>query len=546
MKKYLFFLLVMLLAFPAMMVAAQDDVIVQRLEAYGNNLPQGYGITAPQDVMALLVEQDVVLIDVRQPEEYEGGHIEGSFNVPLREVGNNLNLLPDKDATIVVICQVGARATLASTALQILGYENVLILRGGINGWTAEELPLVTEPFVPEAGEAPELDPIIFEAVNTYLTGIPQGFGMVSATNLAAELVENPPFLIDVRSADEWNTGYIDGAEHIWINEFISRRAELPTDKDTTIVVYCGSAYRGAMAAVMMNLLGYTDVRNLSGGLNAWNAAELPLVGVPEQVVEEADFALDAYLANSLAALPATFNAVRPADLAEELNAGTEILLVDVRSETEFAEGFIEGAINIPISQLTQNLDLLPELDQKIVLYCGSGHRSAIGLTALAALGYTDVRSMLSGTNGWTAAELPLSQTPVDYVGGTAPAFDPNVFAPIDSYISTIPQGYYTVRAADLGAELIENPPFLLDVRTDSEWANGYIEGAVHLPLAGFFAGLDQLPTDTEAPIVVYDNPTHRSSMAMTFLRLLGYENVRVLGGGTGAWTNAGLPLVTD
>ena len=52
--------------------------------------------------------------------------------------------------------------------------------------------------------------------------------------------------------------------------------------------------------------------------------------------------------------------------------------------------------------------------------------------------------------------------------------------------------------------------------------------------------------SDLTAAIVIYDNPTHRSSMAMTILRMLGYENVRVLAGAVGGWTNAGQALVTE
>ena len=102
------------------------------------------------------------------------------------------------------------------------------------------------------------------------------------------------------------------------------------------------------------------------------------------------------------------------------------------------------------------------------------------------------------------------------------------------------------MRALDLSSELFRNPPLLIDVRTDSEWAAGHIENAVHMPLSNFFALETQLPQDMAAPIVVYDNATHRSSMTMTFLRLLGYENVRTLAGGVGAWEKAGLPLVTQ
>jgi rhodanese-related sulfurtransferase len=546
MKKLLVLFVVLLLALPALSVAAQEDAVSARLLEFGNNLPEGYGLIGVEDLNALLAEQDVILLDVRQPDEYAAGHLEGSFNVPLREVTQNLNLLPDTDATIVVICKVGGRSMLASTVLQLLGYQNIKVLSGGFDAWAAADMPSVPEAFVPEVGEAPEFDAAVFEAADAYLTNLPEGFGMVSATNLAAELVENPLILIDVRSDNEWNQGYIEGAQHIWINEFMSRVDELPADKDAPIVVYCGAGYRGGIAAVLMNLLGYTNVRNLSGGTGAWVAAELPLVGVPETVVEEAPFDLQAYLADYTAALPDTFGAIRVNDLAAELEANPDLFLVDVRTADEYAEGFIEGAINIPISELTQHLDLLPAKDAPIVVVCGSGHRSAVAMTALNLLGYTNVRSMLSGMNAWTAAELPVSQTPVEAVAGAAPELDPAVFEPVNGFISTIPAGYYTVRPADLGAELIENPPLLIDVRTDGEWADGHIEGAVHLPLRDLLTTPDLLPEDLAAAIVVYDNPTHRSSMAMTFLRLLGYENVRALGGGVGAWTNAGQALVTE
>lgn len=92
--------------------------------------------------------------------------------------------------------------------------------------------------------------------------------------------------MIDVRSDDEWNQGYIDGAQQIKIDEFMARQDEWPADKDTPIVVYCQSGYRGAIASVFLQLMGYTNVNNLAGGVNAWLRAELPVVGVPEATPE--------------------------------------------------------------------------------------------------------------------------------------------------------------------------------------------------------------------------------------------------------------------
>lgn len=529
-------LLAVLLALTGGVLVAQAESVLARVTEMGNSLPQGYGVIRVADLQVAVIERDLTLLDIREVAEYEAGHLENSFNVPIRTLGENLNLLPDLNAEIVVICKGGARAAQAGAALMFLGYTNIKILAGGFDAWAGEELPTTMEPFVVEPGTAPEIDADVFAAINAYLTNLPQGFALVSSQNLSVELVENPPVLIDVRGTEEFGKGYIEGANHIWINEFVNRLGELPEDKSTPIVVYCASGYRGGYAAVFLNMLGYTNVRNLSGGTNAWAAAGLPLAGVPFDLAG----AFDAYLEG----LPSTFGALRPDDLAALLDSDAEILLVDVRTPDEYSEGFIEGAINVPLNEVMSSLSMFPNLDEQIVIYCGSGHRSALVMVGLNMLGYTNVSSMMTGVGGWKTREYPLTQELVEYAGGTAPAFDPQALAVVSEFMNNIPTGYYVVRPADLSVELVENAPFLVDVRGTGEYANGYIEGAINIPLVELVDRVSELPQEKDAAIVVYDNPTHRSSIAMTYLRMAGYTNVRVLGGGTGAWTNANLPLV--
>lgn len=536
--------LLLTIVFALMMpVIAQEDAVITQLEAYNATIPP-YGTISAADLGTALIERELVLLDVREVSEYEAGHIDGAFNVPIRTLGENLNLLPDLDAEIIVICAGGARAMLAQTALRILGYSNATTLTGGMGAWTGEEFPTTTDAYMPEAAEAPEFVPEVYDAVNAYLTNLPEGYGLIRADALNIELTENPEIiLIDVRSAEEIANGYIAGTQFLWINEFMANVDQLPADKDATIVIYCASSYRGGIATVMMNLLGYTDVRNLSGGINAWVAAGLPLEGAPEETAEPFDFATVA--ADYLASLPGTFNAVRAADLAEELAGDAAPILVDVRTVDEYTEEHLAGAINIPLNELTQNLALLPDLDANLVIYCGSGHRSALAMVALNLLGYTNARSMMGGVGAWKAAELPTDVAVVTAEAGTAPEFDADLFALVDAYMAAIPQGYFTVRADALNVELAESEIFLVDVRTDGEWAAGYISGAVHIPLDQLLADMSVLPP-MDANVVIYDNPTHRSSMAMMLLQLMGYENVRALGGGTNAWTAAELPLETE
>lgn len=542
MKKLTLLILIAVMALMWAPTLAQTDSVKAALEAYNQNLPEGYGTISAEDVGTALIERTPVLLDVREVNEYAEGHIEGSFNVPIRELGKNLNLLPDLNAEIIVICKGGGRAMLAQSSLNVLGYANAKTMKGGYSAWVGEEFPVSTEPFVPEAGTAPEVDAEVLAAVDAYLSSLPEGYGLVGAAGVAEELAEKELVLIDVRSETEWNEqGYIAGATHIWIDEFMSHQDMWPADKDTEIVIYCASGYRGGIAMTMLKLMGYPNVRNMSGGFSAWVKEGLPVEG---GMPAAAEFDLSSYLTAYVAALPENFNALRVPDLEAELAAGGELTLVDVRSIDEYAEGHIEGAINIPIETVADNLALLPALDANIVVYCGSGHRSAIVMEALTLLGYTNVRSLLGGTKAWMASELPVTDVATTVEPGTMPAVNENVLPLVAEYLANLPAGYGTIKAEDLSAELAENPVVLIDVRTDGEYAEGFIEGALHIPFADFMTRIAEVPTTGK--VVLYDNPTHRSTMAMMMLQLLGYTDIRVLSGGSGAWANAGLPLVTE
>jgi rhodanese-related sulfurtransferase len=221
--------------------------------------------------------------------------------------------------------------------------------------------------------------------------------------------------------------------------------------------------------------------------------------------------------------------------------------LIDVREPAEIeADGFIAGAINLPIRTLTANLDKLPALDEPIVVYCGSGHRGGMAIAALHLLGYSDVRNLGGGTGAWKKAELPLETgLPAEPVAGTAPEVDATALRDLDAFFTGLPEGFLTVKAADLNVALGEAAkPVLVDVRTTDETANGYIEGALLVPIDQLMANLTQLP-DKQAEIVIYCASGHRGAMGLMALKMLGYANVRNLGGGLNAWVAAELPVTT-
>ncbi len=548
MRKFTLFALILALILPLALpfapVAAQENIVEARLEAYNASLPPAYGNVSVDDLSVEMIEKpDLLILDVRQPEEYAEGHLPGAINIPLRDLAKNLDALPDLNAEIVVYCGSGFRSSIAMTALQILGYTKVRNMKGGYGAWTAEEYTTTTEAFEAARGTVPEIEAELLAAVDAALSGIPQGWGAIKAEDLNIKLIETPPdLLIDVRKVEEvTEQGYIAGAVNWPLEQFMSFAGELPEDRSADIVVYCAAGHRGNMAATMLRILGYTNVINLAGGFGAWSTAGLPVESAaPAAATFDLAGLLDAYISG----LPANFNAIRAADLNALLAENPDILLVDVRTADEFEEGHLAGAINVPLIELTDHLDLLPDLNRDMVVYCGSGHRSAIAMTLLNLLGYQNAKSLLGGVKAWTAAELPITTEVVEAQAGTAPQFDPDLLAAVDAYVKAIPAGFYAISADDLNVTLIENPPYLIDVRTSEEVAKGVIEGAAHIELRSFVSQMDQWPADKSQPIVVYCGSGHRSAIAMVAMQLLGYTDVRSLAGGIGAWTAKEYPLV--
>lgn len=78
-----------------------------------------------------LVKNGAIILDVRSTGEYAGGHIKGSINIPVDQLGNNLVKLKDKKKPIITCCASGMRSATAKSILQGAGYEEVY--NGG--GW---------------------------------------------------------------------------------------------------------------------------------------------------------------------------------------------------------------------------------------------------------------------------------------------------------------------------------------------------------------------------------------------------------------------------
>jgi rhodanese-related sulfurtransferase len=93
----------------------------------------------------------------------------------------------------------------------------------------------------------------------------------------AAMAADDPPLLVDVRTEPERAVAVIEPSLHIGLERFIERApAEIPKDRD--VVLYCHVGARSAQAAVWMKASGWSRVRSLAGGIDAWSEQVDPRV----------------------------------------------------------------------------------------------------------------------------------------------------------------------------------------------------------------------------------------------------------------------------
>ncbi len=107
----------------------------------------------PWDLEELLAGNDpVLLLDVREPEEYRRMHIQGSINVPRGVLESACDygyeetvpeLVQARERTVVVVCRSGNRSALAAHTMKRMGYQDARSLKTGLRGWNDYELPLV-------------------------------------------------------------------------------------------------------------------------------------------------------------------------------------------------------------------------------------------------------------------------------------------------------------------------------------------------------------------------------------------------------------------
>jgi phage shock protein E len=156
----------------------------------------------------------------------------------------------------------------------------------------------------------------------------------------------------------------------------------LPADKNRAVVLYCESegCYRSCRAADAAIHYGYKEVYVMEGGMPAWKQSGYSLESVER-----------------IPRMPVV--SVRAQELKKMLTERKDLLLLDVRSEKSFKAGHIDGAVNIPLYQITQRYDEIP-LNRTVVLIDDRGFRTFLAGSYLERKGLKVMR-LFAGMRGW-------------------------------------------------------------------------------------------------------------------------------------------------
>ncbi len=192
-----------------------------------------------------LLDQGLPALDVRPPEEFAQGHVPHSINIGLSgQFASWAGSLLGLKAKPVLIADTHERLDEARMRLARVGIEELTgYLQDGLAGWEQAGFSLA------------QLPQITVEKLK-------QNMGRIN--------------IIDVRRSGEWEAGHLDGAQFWPLDRF---REALPAlSNSAAIAVHCKSGYRSTIACSLLMRAGYSNVLNVVGGYDAWEAAKLPSV----------------------------------------------------------------------------------------------------------------------------------------------------------------------------------------------------------------------------------------------------------------------------
>jgi rhodanese-related sulfurtransferase len=336
-----------------------------------------------------------------------------------------------------------------------------------------------------------------------------------------ALLLRDEIALLDIRHEAAFATGHPLFAANMAADRIALEAAARLPRKGVPIVLYDAGEGLVAKAADRLTALGYTDISQLGGGLQAWQAAGYELfIDVNSYAKAFGE------LVESRRHTPSL-----PADeVAALIASGANIAILDVRRFDEYATMNIPGSVSVPGAELVLRAGrVAPDPETTIIVNCAGRTRSIIGTQSLINAGVANkVVALRNGTIGWTLAERDLEH-------GAERRGEVGLIAGAETSAREVA---YRAGVRHLGPEQAQAlgqqshlTLYRFDVRTAEDYAAGHLPGFRHYPGGQLVQEIDMAAPVRGARILLTDDRAVRADMTASWLAQMGWETYVLEGG---------------
>lgn len=275
--------------------------------------------------------------------------------------------------------------------------------------------------------------------------------------------------------------------------------------------------------------------------------------GAPAATAVEVDTVKEAAM-NYFANFPGN-RIIKPEDVFAKMDAGEDMLVLDIRKAADYAAGHIKGSVNAYWGpELAAALEWLPD-DVPVYVTCYTGQTAgqAVALLNVAGIQAQSIRyGYKLGVSKVENFENYQDTVAVATPDASGVKYDPAIKAAVEAYFNAIPEKGSNIWPAAKVKEALdaEEDIFVLSIRQQDAYDAGHIEGAALIPWG---KGMQEkfesvIPMDKQVVVHCYSGQT--AGQATAILRLLGYNAVSMKSGmgtpvtGASGWANEGFPVV--
>ncbi|MFM0727381.1 rhodanese-related sulfurtransferase [Paraburkholderia strydomiana] len=462
---------------------------------------------------ALIAREEIALVDVREEDPHARSHPLFAANLPLSRLELDAPARLPRVALPIVVFDAGeGLAERAARRLTELGYTDVALLEGGLQGWREAGGELFQDVNAPSKA----FGELVESVRHTPSLPAPQ---VQALLDHEADVV-----VLDARRFDEYQTMNIPGSISVPGAELVLRARQLAPNPATRIIVNCAGRTRSIIGAQSLINAGVPNpVAALRNGTIGWTLAGQALAHGSsrrlEPIVEDAVRLAAADAARAVADRAKVGRTSRDEARRWADEAVRSVYRFDVRTPEEYEAGHVPGFRSAPGGQLVQETDMFaPVRGARVILADNDGVRANMSASWLAQMNVE-----VYVVDGLSAADFAEK--------GAAP---PARLAPT-------PPEADEIMPAELRTLLQSPGTVVLDFTTSANYVKRHIPGACFAIRGMLDTAVRKLP-DAQRYVVTCGS-SQLARFAAPELAALTGRPVQVLTGGTAAWIEAGFPL---